>query len=100
MKLSDEYARIKPISIDYGVMEPTAKSKAQKIFCVKARFDWVDIGSWSSVEEIYDKDKEGNIVLSNSTLIDVKDSIIIGERGHKIGIIGAKNLIVIQTKSG
>lgn len=100
LKLSNEYARFKPISIDYGVMEPIAKSGTQKIFCIKARFDWVDIGSWSSIEEIYDKDKDGNIVLSNSALIDVHDSIIISERGHRVGIIGAKNIIVVQTKSG
>ena len=100
VKLSSEYSRLKPLSIDYGVIEPTAKNKTHKIFCVKAGFDWVDIGSWSSVEEIYDKDNCRNIVLSNARLIDVKNSTIIGERGHKIGVIGLKDMIIIQTKSG
>lgn len=100
IRLSNEYSRLKPVSIDYGVMEPTAKNKSQEILCVKALFDWVDIGSWSSVEEIYDKDANGNIMLSSSALIDVKNSIIIGERGHRIGVIGLKNLIIVQTKTG
>ena len=100
IKLAEEYTRFKPISIDYGIMERAAKNKSQKIFCVKGDFDWVDIGSWSSVEEIYDKNGYGNIVLSNSSLLDVKNSIIIGERGHKIGAIGLKNIIIVQTKSG
>jgi len=100
IKLSSEYSRLKPMSIDYGVMEPAAKNRAQKIFCIKARFDWVDIGSWSSVEEIYDRDLRGNIILSNSALIDVENSTIIGERDHKIGAIGIKDLIIVQTKSG
>ncbi|MFH1478385.1 MAG: sugar phosphate nucleotidyltransferase [Candidatus Omnitrophota bacterium] len=100
MKLSNSYRDIKPVSIDYAVMEPTAKNKTLKIFCIKGGFDWVDIGSWSSVEEIYDKDASGNIVLSNSGLLDVKDSIIIGEQDHKIGIIGLQNIIVVQTHSG
>ena len=100
IKLSNEYARLKPISIDYGVMEREAKNKNPKIYCVKASFDWVDIGSWSSVEEIYDMDKNGNIVLSNSALLDVKNSTIIGERDHKIGVIGVKDIIIVQTKSG
>ncbi|MFH1853750.1 MAG: sugar phosphate nucleotidyltransferase [Candidatus Omnitrophota bacterium] len=99
-KLSSEYARIRPISIDYGIMERVAENKTQKICCVMARFDWVDIGSWSSVEEIYDKDKEGNIILSNSVLIDVKNSTVIGESGHKIGVIGVEDIIIVQTKSG
>lgn len=100
VKLSSEYARLKPISIDYGIMEPVAKNKRTKIHCIMARFDWVDIGSWSSVEEIYDKDKDGNILLSNSGLIDVKNSTIIGERDHKIGVIGVRDIIIVQTKSG
>lgn len=100
IKLANEYSRFKRVSIDYGVMESVARDKVQEILCVKAGFDWVDIGSWASVEEIYDKDSKGNIILSDSALIDVKDSIIIGERSHKIGVIGAKGLIIVQTKSG
>lgn len=100
IRLSNEYSRLKPVSIDYSVMEPTAKNKTQKIFCVKGRFDWIDVGSWSSTEEIYDKDNKGNIILSNSALIDVEDSIIIGERNHKVGVIGVKDLIIVQAKSG
>jgi mannose-1-phosphate guanylyltransferase len=100
IKLSNAYSSLNPISIDYGIMEKVVKDKGQKIFCVKASFDWVDIGSWSSIEEIYDKDINGNIVLSNSALIDVKNSTIIGERGHRIGVIGVKDIIIIQTTSG
>ena len=94
------YVMFKPISIDYGLMEPITKNKTQRIFCIKGSFDWVDIGSWSSIEDIYDKDDKGNIVLSNTGLIDVKGSIIIGERNHKIGVIGLRDLIIVQTKSG
>ena len=100
IKLSNEYSALKPISIDYGLMEPITKNKTQRIFCIKGSFDWVDIGSWSSIEDIYDKDDKGNIVLSNTGLIDVKGSIIIGERNHKIGVIGLRDLIIVQTKSG
>ena len=100
IKLANEYARLKPVSIDYGLMEPAAKMRTQRIFCVKAGFDWIDIGSWSSVEEIYDKDNHGNIVLSSGALIDVRGCTIIGERGHKLGVIGVKDLIIVQTKSG
>ena len=100
LKLQIGYARFKPISIDFGVMEPVTKHRSQRIFCVKGHFDWIDIGSWSSLEEIYDKDRDGNINLSNSTFIDVQNSTIIGERGHKIGLVGVKDLIIVQTKSG
>lgn len=100
IRLENEYSKFKPISIDYAIMEPVSKNERNKIFCIKADFDWVDIGSWSSIEEIYDKDADGNIMLSDSSVIDVKGCIIVGDRGHKIGAIGLKDIIIVQTKSG
>ncbi len=98
--LEKEYSKLNPISIDYAIMEPVSKNEHNGIFCIKAGFDWVDIGSWSSIEEIYDKDGDGNIILSNSSIIDVKGSIIVGDKDHKIGAIGLKDIIIVQTKSG
>ncbi|MCX5693346.1 MAG: sugar phosphate nucleotidyltransferase [Candidatus Omnitrophica bacterium] len=100
LRLENEYSRFNPISIDYAIMEPVSKNERNKIFCIKADFDWVDIGSWSSIEEIYDKDSDGNIILSNSSMIDVKNSIVVGDKDHKIGVIGLKDIIIVQTKSG
>jgi mannose-1-phosphate guanylyltransferase len=100
IRLEKEYSRLNAISIDYAIMEPVSKNENNKIFCIKSNFDWVDIGSWSSIEEIYDKDLDGNIVLSNSSMIDVKNSIIVGDKDHKIGVIGLKDIIIVQTKSG
>ncbi|MBU1912353.1 MAG: mannose-1-phosphate guanylyltransferase [Candidatus Omnitrophica bacterium] len=100
IRLESEYSKLKPISIDYAIMEPVSKNERARILCIKADFDWVDIGSWSSIEEIYDKDTDGNIILSNSSVIDVKGCIIVGDRGHKIGAIGLKDIIIVQTKSG
>jgi len=98
--LEKEYSKLNPISIDYAIMEPVSKNERAGIFCIKAGFDWVDIGSWSSIEEIYDKDDKGNIMLSNSSIIDVEGSIIVGDKNHKIGVIGLKDIIIVQTKSG
>lgn len=100
IRLEEEYSKLNPISIDYAIMEPVSKNERNKIFCIKAGFDWVDIGSWSSIEEIYDKDEDGNIILSNAGIIDVKGSIIVGDKDHKIGAIGLKDIIIVQTKSG
>jgi len=100
LRLENEYSKFNPISIDYAIMEPVSRNEHNKIFCIKSNFDWVDIGSWSSIEEIYDKDADGNIILSNSSMIDVKNSIIVGDKGHKIGVIGLKDIIIVQTKSG
>lgn len=100
LQLANQYSQLKPISIDYGIMEPITKNHCENIFCVKASFDWIDVGSWSTVEEIYDKDKDGNIILANCSTIDVKNSIILGDKDHKIGAIGLKDVIVVQTQSG
>jgi len=59
-------------------MEPVSKNERNKIFCIKAGFDWVDIGSWSSIEEIYDKIKV------NYPDYNVKEYRSCGYRGYQI----------------
>jgi len=98
--LSNVYSGLEKISVDYGIMEKIVRVYREEVFCIKGSFDWIDIGSWSSLEEIYDKDKNGNILLANSSIIDVKNSIILGEPGHKIGAIGLNDVIIIQTRAG
>lgn len=71
--IDDAYTQCKSISIDYGVME-----KADNVFMVKGRFDWSDLGSWDSLHEIRDKDKNENVVDGNALLYDTTNSYVKG----------------------
>lgn len=91
--LNSIYPKINNISIDYCIME-----KTKDILCVRGDFNWSDIGCWESLERVFKKDKNGNIVAGNFTGLSVRDSIVLGEKDHLIGAIGVSGLIIIQTK--
>ncbi len=79
-------------SIDYAVMERT-----QKAAVVTMDVYWSDIGSWSSVWEILEKDEDGNVLIGDVWTYDVKNSYIKSE--HKLtAAVGVEDLIVVTTK--
>jgi mannose-1-phosphate guanylyltransferase/mannose-6-phosphate isomerase len=79
------------ISIDYAVMEKTDRATV-----VPARFEWNDIGSWSALWAMGDKDNEGNVVLGDAVLEDATGCYIRGE-GPLVAALGVENLIVTAT---
>ena len=86
------YKSLKPISIDYGVME-----KAADVCVVKGDFRWSDVGSWEEVWRFCEKDEQGNAILgkhlvlhSSNNLIDAKDKFY--------ALLGVENLIIVETK--
>ncbi|MDA8089325.1 MAG: mannose-1-phosphate guanylyltransferase/mannose-6-phosphate isomerase [Nitrospiraceae bacterium] len=89
--LKDVYSRIEPESIDYGVME-----KSKRVFVVRSEFGWSDVGSWSALGEINEKDAAHNVVVGNSVNIDAEDSIIFSS-GRLIASIGLKGMVVVDT---
>lgn len=85
------YSMIKPISIDYGIME-----KTRNICVFKGDILWDDVGSWTALERFFEKDSNGNIVKGLSSRLDTKNCIIYG--GNRlIATIGVKDLIVVDT---
>jgi mannose-1-phosphate guanylyltransferase len=90
--LEHVYGVLRGISIDYGVME-----KAKRVYVLKGDFGWSDVGSWDEVYRIAEKDEQGNAVIGNVILKDVKNSIIQADE-KVVGIIGVEDLIVINTK--
>ena len=89
--LNDLYSRLEPVSIDYGVME-----KSTNVLMVPATFQWSDLGSWTALDEVIDKDKEGNILKGNTIDIGSHDSIVFsGQR--LVATIGLKDMVVVDT---
>ncbi len=89
--LENVYGVIRSISIDYGVME-----KARQVYVIKGDFGWSDVGSWDEVYRIAEKDDQGNVILGNVIIKDVKNSII--QSNEEItGVLGVEDLIIINT---
>ncbi len=89
--LESVYSRIEADSIDYGVLE-----KSKRVFVVRSDFGWSDVGSWSALGEIMEKDEAGNIVLGNSVNMDAEGSIFFSS-GRLIASIGLKDMVVVDT---
>ena len=91
--ISEIYPIIPKISIDYGIME-----RAKGVLMVEGDFGWNDVGSFDALEEIYDKDENGNVVLANGCLIDTKGCILYGDGDKLIAALGVEDLVIAQTK--
>lgn len=89
-KLSEVYGQLKSISIDYGIME-----KSNKVFLVKGKFSWSDVGSWEAVYELSDKDQDGNVKVGTVYTDMVLDSYI-HSPDKFTAVIGLDNVIVIN----
>ncbi len=91
-QLTYVYGQLKSISIDYGVME-----KSRDVYLTRAEFYWNDVGSWEAVYEISDKDDYGNVLIGDIFSESSYNSYVFSPKKFT-AIIGAENLIVINTK--
>jgi len=79
-------------SVDYAVMEKTSDAAV-----IPLDAGWSDIGSWSALWEIGEKDAEGNVCKGDSLAINTRNSLVHAE--HKlVATVGVEDLIVVETK--
>jgi len=78
-------------SIDYAVME-----KTDRAVMIPLDAGWNDIGSWSALWDITDKDEAGNAVSGDVMALNTRDSFLMA--GNKLLVtVGVENLVVIET---
>lgn len=90
--LKTQWATIRGVSIDYGVME-----KAKNVYVVAGNFDWSDVGSWDAVYEIMAKDENNNMLIGDIMTMDTTGCYIYSRKNF-ISTIGVKDLIIVQSK--
>lgn len=80
------YAQCKSVSIDYGVME-----KATNVYVCLGNFTWSDLGSWSSIHDLSQKDEHNNAVTGKTVLYDTRNSIIRASSPDKLILVQGLN---------
>jgi mannose-1-phosphate guanylyltransferase/mannose-6-phosphate isomerase len=85
------FAEAPAISIDYAVMEKTSHAAV-----VPVEMGWTDVGSWSALWDVTEKDANGNALIGDVVSVDVKDSYIRGE-SRLVTAIGLDNIVLIET---
>ena len=81
------------ISIDYAVME-----HARFIAVAESRFDWDDVGSWTSLRNHFATDADGNVADGLFAAVDSRNLVVSGSPDHLIAAIGVDNLVIVQTR--
>src|SRR5688572_12326649 len=78
-------------SIDRAVME-----KTRDAVVVPARFEWSDVGSWSALWDLGEKDARGN-VSQGDVLAHDSQGCYLRSDGRLVAAVGIENLVVIET---
>jgi mannose-1-phosphate guanylyltransferase len=86
------FKSIPSISIDYALME-----KAEGILMAEGNFGWSDVGAWSSLAEIWPKDKDGNAIKGEGLSLESKNCLVYNP-GKLTTLIGVKDLIVVESE--
>ena len=87
----EDYARIPSQPFDIAIME-----KAERIAVVTGTPDVSDIGSWTGLWNILDKDKNGNSITGRVRLQDSHDCLI-QAHSRLVACAGLKDMVVIET---
>ncbi len=97
VSVNEYFNEFEKVSIDFAVME-----HSEIIKCIPVDFGWNDIGGYNSLEEVFSKDENGNIVKDCKYFyIDSYNNIVISEEKNKlITSVGVRNLIIVNSKSG
>jgi mannose-1-phosphate guanylyltransferase / mannose-6-phosphate isomerase len=89
---AEPFANAPKKSIDYAVMERTRLAAV-----VPADLGWSDIGSWSTVWEVLDRDAAGNATDGPVVMQDSRNSLVRSDDALLTTVVGLDDVIVIST---
>jgi mannose-1-phosphate guanylyltransferase/mannose-6-phosphate isomerase len=91
--IENVYARLEPVSIDYGVLERLHKNLA----VLPVEMGWSDVGSWTAIDQISRPDSKGNVIVGNVIDLDSRNSILYADK-RLVATIGLEDLVVVDTE--
>jgi len=91
-RIGEIYPSLQSISVDYGILE-----RSDRVAVIPADMGWSDVGSWTALYEILDKDGNDNVLRGDVIAIDAERSLIRSEH-RLVAAIGVEDLIVIETE--
>lgn len=88
---AEHFAALPDISIDYALMERSAK-----VAVVPGAFGWSDIGSWGAMSGLVEPDAQNNRATGEAIFIDSRNTFVQSD-GRLVAAVGVDDLIVIDT---
>lgn len=89
---SRDFDKNPDISIDYALMEKTDKASV-----IPLDAQWSDVGAWSAVWEVRNKDENGNVILGDVITQNAHNNLVIAEK-RLVSLLGVNQLTVIDTQ--
>lgn len=86
---ADVFARIEGDSIDYAVMENTARAAM-----VPADMGWSDIGNWAALHDALGGDEQGNTVRGSADLAECCGVLAMTD-GPRISAVGLEDVVIV-----
>ena len=83
------FAAIDGESVDYAVMEKTARAAL-----VPAQMGWSDIGSWDALHTARGGDVHGNSVTGPAELVGCRN-VLVESDGPRVSVIGLEDVVVV-----
>lgn len=83
------FAAIDSESVDYAVMENTARAAM-----VPADMAWSDIGNWQALHAARPRDEAGNATAGPVELVDCRN-VLVDSDGPRVSVIGLEDVIVV-----
>lgn len=93
---STEFEQCADESIDYAVMEPLCAQGDGSVAVVPLDAGWNDVGSWASLQELADKDSDGNHLQGDVIAHNTQNTYVRGEK-KLITTLGVKDLVIVDT---
>ncbi len=91
--INEKYVECKSISIDYAIME-----KAENVYVFISDFGWSDLGTWGSLFEVREKDKENNAIMGKNVMVyDTKNCIVTVPDEKMVVLQGMDGYIVSES---
>lgn len=87
-----EFLKCPDDSVDYAVMERTDKTVV-----VPMDAGWSDVGSWSALWEVSEKDSSGNVIHGDAITEDTEGCYIYAPN-KLVASVGVKDIVVVETK--
>ncbi len=87
------FSRIRPVSVDYGILE-----KEKHMLVLPADFGWADVGHWRAVHEVLSGRPDANVVRGKHVDHDSQGNLLCSFGGKLIATAGLRDMIVIETK--
>ena len=88
------YPKIRKISIDYAVMEPSAAKG--DVLVIPGECGWNDVGSWDMMDILHKKDGSGNVLIGDAIAIDTRDAVVYSS-SRTVAAVEVENIVIVET---